>query len=138
MSYYDSSYFNNPTVTTATSHITGQLIWTIIAIVISIVGGIALYFTVFSKKNDEKYKGVMSIVYNLVHFKYFVIDDIFRILYIISVLFITLYSFNFIGRWQFLVILLGGNLLLRISYEFMMLFMELCHNVRNISNKTKK
>lgn len=138
MSYYDSSYFNNPTVTTVTSNITGQLIWTIIAIVISIVGGIALYFTVFSKKNDEKYKGVMSIVYNLVHFKYFVIDDIFRILYIISVLFITLYSFSFIGKWQFLVILVGGNLLLRISYEFMMLFMELCHNVRNISNKTKK
>lgn len=138
MSYYDSSYFNNPTVTTVTSNITGQLIWTIIAIVISIVGGIALYFTIFSKKNDEKYKGVMSIVYNLVHFKYFVIDDIFRILYIISVLFITLYSFSFIGKWQFLVILLGGNLLLRISYEFMMLFMELCHNVRNISNKTKK
>ena len=41
MSYYDSSYFNNPTVTTVTSNITGQLIWTIIAIVISIVGGIA-------------------------------------------------------------------------------------------------
>ena len=138
MSYYDSSYFNNPTVTTVTSNITGQLIWTIIAIVISIVGGIALYFTIFSKKNDEKYKGVMAVLYNLVHFKYFVIDDIFRILYIISVLFITLYSFSFIGKWQFLVILLGGNLLLRISYEFMMLFMELCHNVRNISNKTKK
>ena len=80
----------------------------------------------------------MAVLYNLVHFKYFVIDDIFRILYIISVLFITLYSFSFIGKWQFLVILLGGNLLLRISYEFMMLFMELCHNVRNISNKTKK
>ena len=138
MSYYDSSYFNNPTVTTVTSNITGQLIWTIIAIVISIVGGIALYFTIFSKKNDEKYKGVMAVLYNLVHFKYFVIDDIFRILYIISVLFITLYSFSFIGKWQFLVILVGGNLLLRISYEFMMLFMELCHNVRNISNKTKK
>ena len=138
MSYYDSSYFNNPTVTTVTSSISGQLIWTIIAIVFSIVGGVALYFTIFSKKNDNKYKGFMGILYDLVHFKYFVIDDIFRILYIISVLFITLLSFSYIGKWQFLIILVGGNLLLRVSYEFMMLFMELCHNVRNISNKTKK
>lgn len=136
MSYYDSNYFNTPPVN-ITNSISGTLIWTIIAIVISIIGGIALYFTIFSKKNDSKYTGFMKLLYDLVHFKYFVIDDIFRILYIISVLAITLLSFNFIGKWQFLIVLVGGNLLLRISYEFMMLFMELCHNVRNISNKKK-
>ncbi len=138
MSYYDSSYFNNPTVTTVTSNISGQLIWIIIASVLALVGGITLYFTIFNKKNEEKYKGFMSIIYNLVHFKYFVIEDIFRIMYIISVLFVTLYSFSFIGKWQFLLILVGGNIIIRIIYEFVMLFIELCHNVRNISSKTKK
>ena len=136
MSYYDNSYFNTPTANVVNS-INSQLIWTIIAIVLSIVGGIVLYFTIFSKKNDEKYTGFMKILYDLVHFKYLVIEDIFRILYIISVLAIILLSFNYIGKWQFLVILVGGNLILRISYEFMMLFIELSHNVRDISNKKK-
>lgn len=135
MSYYDNSYF---TPTTVQSNITGSLVWTIISLVLAVVGGIALYFTVFSKKNENKYTGFMEVLYNLVHFKYFVIDDLFRILYIISTIAVTLLSFNYIGNWKFLIILLGGNLGLRISYESFMLFIELCHNVRNISNKSKK
>ena len=138
MAYYDNSYFNKPDVTSVTTGVNGQLVWTIIALVLAVVGGIVLYFTVFSKKNDGKYTGFMGTLYDLVHFKYFVIDDLFRILYIMSVLGVTLLSLNYIGKWQFLVVLLGGNLVLRISYEFMMLFIELCHNVRNISNKSKK
>lgn len=136
MSRYDSSYFN-PTTQVANT-INGMLIWTIVAIVLAVIGGIVLYFTIFSKKNEGKYKGFMAVLYDLVHFKYFVIDDLARIFYIVSALAVTLLSFNFIGKWQFLVILLGGNLILRITYEFMMLFINLCHDVRDINSKTKK
>lgn len=135
MSLYDSSYYNAPKVV---SGVTGSLIWTIIALVLAFVGGITLYFTVFNKKNESKYKGFMAVLYDLVHFRYFVIDDLARIFYIVSALAVTLLSFNFIGKWQFLVMLLGGNLALRITYEFMMLFINLCHDVRDINSKTKK
>ena len=139
MNYYDPNYFSNQTnVARATNAISGQIIWTIIALVLAVVGGIVLYFTIFNQKNEGKYKGVMAVLYDLVHFRYFVIDDLFRILYIISVLAITLLSFSFIGKWQFLVLLIGGNLGLRISYELMMLFLGLCHDVRNLSNKKRK
>jgi len=134
MSYYDSNYFTPQTVTPS---ISGSQVWTIISLVLAVIGGITLYFTVFSKKNDGKYNGIMAKIYNSVHFKYFVIDDLFKILYIISAIGVTLLSLNYINNWKFLVILIGGNLATRISYEFFMLFIELCHNVRSMSNKKK-
>ena len=136
MSYYDDSYFT--TTNAVKEAINGPLIWTIISIVLAIVGGVVLYFTVFNKSNESKYRGFMAKIYELVHFKYFLIDDLFKILYIICALAITLLSLNYIGNWKFLVILIAGNVALRISFEFTMLFMELCNNVRNISKKGKK
>ena len=137
MSYYDDSYFvGTPEVVKAS--IDSSLVWMIIALVVAVIGGIALYFTVFNKKNDGKYNGFMAKLYDLVHFKYFVIDDLFRVLYLISAIAVTLLSLQYLANWRFLVILVGGNLALRISFEFFMLFMELCHNVRNIANKSKK
>lgn len=136
MNYYDNSYYY-PATTAVKSAINASLIWTIIALVLAVVGGIVLYFTVFSKKNDGKYKGFMKVLYDLVHFKYFVIDDIYRILYIVSALATTLLSFNYIGKWPFLVILIGGNLVLRITFECFMLFINLCYNVRDLANKKK-
>ena len=34
--------------------------WIIISLVVAIIGGICLYFTVFSDKNEGKYQGFMS------------------------------------------------------------------------------
>ena len=44
-------------------------VWSIIALVIAIIGGICLYFTVFSDKNKEKYTGFMAKFYDFVKFK---------------------------------------------------------------------
>ena len=134
MSYYDSSYFN-PTTEVVSQSISTTLVWTIIALVLAVVGGITLYFTLFNKNKEGKYKGIISIIYDLVQFKYFIIDDIYRILYLISTIAVTLLSFNFFGNWRFLIFLIGGNIVLRISYEILILFIQLCHDVRNLNNK---
>lgn len=136
MDMYDYSYIGE---TGATSSLTGNLVWSIIAIVIAVVGGIALYFTVFSKNNEKKYTGFMAKLYEWVQFKYFVIDDLFRIAYIISAIALTLLSFNFISSsfLTFLLILILGNVGLRISFELLMLFTEMCYNIRSINKKMK-
>jgi hypothetical protein len=135
MSYYDSSYFTQEKASSAISYST---IWTIVSLVLAVCIGITLYFTIFSKKNEDKYNGFMLKLYNLVHFKFLIIEDIFKILYLISAIAITLLSLNYICNWKFLVVLLGGNLMLRIFYELFTLFIELCSNVRKIANKNKK
>lgn len=137
MGYYDYGF---PTTISTNSSITGSLIWTIISIVLAIVGGIALYFTVFSKKNAGKYKGFMAKIYDLVTFKYFLIDDLFRMCYLICVIGLTLGSFVLIGQsfLTFILVIILGNIGLRISFELFMLFTELCYNVREINKKTKE
>lgn len=135
MNYYDSSYFNPTEV--VSKHVSPVLIWTIISIVVAVIGGIVLYFTVFNKKNEDKYKGFMKTMYNLVHYRYFVIDDLSKILYLVMAIATTLLSFNYIGKWQFLVVLIGGNLVLRITFEFVMLFIRLCYDVRELNSKKK-
>ena len=135
MSYYDNSYFKP--VESVASKVSPTLGWSIISIVVAVIGGIVLYYTIFNKTNNNKYKGFMKKLYDLVHYQYFVIDDLSKILYIIMTIAVTLLSFNYIGNWKFLIVLVGGNLLLRISFEFLMLFIRLCSDVRELNNKKK-
>ena len=135
MNYYDTDYLFQETVSNS---VNGQMIWTIIAIVVAIVGGIGLYFTVFNKKNEDKHKGILAKVYNFINFKYFLIDDLFRIAYLILALMITLLSFNYITSWKFFVVLILGNFSLRLSFELLLMFIEMCSNVREINKKMKK
>ena len=118
MPFYDPNYDAAPSTTVSKAYeaLNAHLIWSITAIILAIIGGIVLYFTVFNKKNDGKYKGFMSFLYDLAQFKFFVIEDIVKVLYIISVIGVTLLSFSYIGQWQFLVYLLGGNLISRLLF----------------------
>ena len=48
-----SSYGINPTLTT--TRVASSAIWTIIAAILAVIGGIVLYFTFLSKKNEGKF-----------------------------------------------------------------------------------
>ena len=135
LNLYDTDYFLQDAVSKT---VDGTLIWTINAVVIAIVGGIGLYFTVFNKNNENKHKGILGKIYNFVNFKYFLIDDLFRIGYLICALMVTLLSFNYITSWRFFIVLILGNVSLRITFELLLLFSELCLNVREINKKMKK
>lgn len=134
MDYYDYSYN-----TQGSSMMSFSTVWIIISIIVAIIGGIALYYTVFDKKNADKYKGKMASLYNYFTFKKFIIDDILKTLYIILAIGITLLSFTFITAniWKFIFILIIGNIALRLSFELLLMFTDLCHNVKIISQKNK-
>ena len=55
--------------TSSTTLPTGAIIWILIALIVAIIGGICLYFTVFSDKNKGKYTGFMGWLYDFVKFK---------------------------------------------------------------------
>ena len=62
---YDSSLGNNSSL----FNLESAGIWVIISFVIALVGGICLYFTVFSDKNEKSYTGFMAKLYEFVKFK---------------------------------------------------------------------
>lgn len=117
----------------------GSLVWIIIATVVAVIGGIALYFTFLSQKNENKYTGFLGWMYDFLTFKKMIIENILRILYIITAIFITLSSFALISSsfLSFLLALIVGNILARVSYELLLVLLVICRNTTEINRKLK-
>lgn len=120
------------------SSVSGVLVWTIISVVIAVVGGITLYFTFL--KDNKKYTGFIAKLKDFLNFKALLLEEILKISYLILAIFITLYSFGLIGTSvvAFLLTLVVGNLVLRITYELSILLIKICQNTSEINNKLKK
>lgn len=115
-------------------------VWMIISLVLAIIGGIVLYFLVFTKQNENKFTGFMGWLYNFFTFKNMLLETLLKVLYIIIAIYITLSSFSlisisFIG---FLLQLTLGNLLARIGFEFSLILLTICKNTSEINDKLSK
>ncbi len=116
----------------------GAIIWTIIALIISLAGCFIIYFLFVKKDVNTKSKFVLWLQ-EFLRFNKMLIEPILKIAYIFGALFITLGSFALIGTnfLAFLGMLVGGNLLLRIGYEFSMILIMLWKNTTEINKKVK-
>ena len=119
---------------------TAALVWFFVALVIALGGGIALYFTVFANKNEDKYKGFMAWLYDFVKFKKLYITTVLKISYMVLAIFLTLNSFAMIGTSfvGFLLTITLGNLFLRMMYEFSLVILSIHENVAEMNKKMKK
>lgn len=112
-------------------------IWIIISAVLAVIGGIVLYFTFLKKSNNEKFTGFLGWMYDFLTFKKMLIENILKVLYLILASFITLSSFAVISQsfLGFLITLIGGNLVVRIAYEFFLVTLIICRNTTEINSK---
>ncbi len=129
--------FDSSISATTSNSLNGAVVWTIIATVIAIIGGITLYFVFL--KSKTKYTGFLAKLQDFLNFKSLVLEDILKITYLILAIFITLNSFGFIASnfLSFIVTLIVGNLVLRISYEISILLIKICRNTSDINKKLK-
>ena len=114
--------------------------WGIISFVVAIIGGLVLYFTFLSKKNDGVFQGFKGWIYDFLTFKKMVIENILKIVYLIIAIFITLSSLaliseSFIG---FIIYLVVGNLVLRVIYELSLVILIICRNTTEMNRKLDK
>lgn len=118
----------------------GNSVWVIISLVLAIIGGIVLYFTFLSKKNEGKYTGFLAWMYDFLTFKKMVIENILKILYLVIAIFITLSSFAMISSsfLAFIAYLTIGNLIARIMYELFLVVLVICRNTTEINKKLDK
>lgn len=114
--------------------------WMIVSVVIAIIGGIALYFTVFSKQNENKYQGFMSWLYEFFTFKKMVLESLLKVLYCIVAIYITISSLGLLSTsfLSFLCTLVFGNLFARLLFEFLLLLLTICKNTTEINDKLSK
>ena len=91
-----------------------------VAILVAMILAVVFYFTFLDKKNEGKFKGFAAKVYNFFNFNKFYVEDVLRLIYVISVALLlvvslaVIFSASFIGG---LLLLVLGNVALRIGYE---------------------
>ena len=77
-------------------------------------------------------------MYDFLTFKKMLIENLLKICYLMLTIFITLGSFAFVSNFLvFLMILVLGNLAIRIVYEFSLVLLLICRNTTEINAKTK-
>ena len=113
-------------------------IWIIISFIVAVVGGIVLYFTFLRKKNDGKFTGFLGWVYDFLSFKKMMVEDILRVCYLISAILITLLSFVAGNLLSCLMVLILGNIAIRMTYELTLVILIICRNTTSINSMMKK
>ena len=113
-------------------------VWTLVSLILAIVGAIVIYFLFVQpeKKYDNKF---VTWLREFLNFQAMLIEPIMKIAYTFIALFITLSSFSLISTSfvAFLLMLIVGNLVTRVLYEFTMILISIWKNTKEINKKMK-
>lgn len=129
--YYN--YYND-----SVNAIAGTVIWTIIALILAIIGGVLVYF-LFIRGNLKLNPGLKKLR-DVLDFRVMLIEPMLKILYLIGTIFIILFSFSFItvNFLTFILMLLLGPVLIRLAYEASLILVMIWKNTKIISDNTEK
>lgn len=132
----DTSFYY-PGVSVSTS-VGNAGVWMLISLIVAIIGGFTLYFVFFKKEN--KFEGFLKWAHDFFNFKTLLLEDILKVCYLILTIYITLSSFGLIAVnfLAFILMLVVGNLVLRVVYEAAILLIKICQNTSEINKKLKK
>ena len=108
---------------------------TVLAALVIVAGGLALYFLFVRKPNH--YQGAVARLHDALSFRTFYTEKLLRALYCIAVVSIVVSSVillfsNFFGA---LLVFIAGNLIARIVFEFALLLLVLYRNTQEINQK---
>lgn len=111
--------------------------WLVVSAVLALIGGIVFYILFVSTKNNGQYKGFVSWLHKFLNFKKLFINVVLKVLYMVTAIFITLSSFSFIrvSVASFFLWLILGNIVARISYEFILMLLTIVTNTTEINDK---
>jgi len=113
-----------------------------IAAIIALVGGILLYFLFVKAKEEPKGK-FLKWLKDFLAFRIMWIEPILKVVYYVATIFVMLFSFSFLslggtGVLMWLMMLVLGPIVIRLGYEFTMMFIMIWRNTKDISDNTKK
>ena len=128
--------------TTISSVSEGVTIWFAIASILAIVGGILIYFLFIKSKNEPKGKFAKWFK-DFLNFRIMILEPILKILYYILTIGVILMSFGFLGYGgygvlMFFLSLVLGPVLVRVGYEFTIMFVMIWRNTKDIADNTAK
>ena len=113
-------------------------VWSIVSLILAIIGAILAYF-MFVKPEKTYPSKFVNWLRSFLNFNEMLIEPILKVTYIFFALFITLGSFSLISYSfvSFLLVLVLGNLLIRVGYEAGMMMIGIWKNTKEINKKMK-
>ena len=120
----------------------GVAIWSIIALILSIIGAILVYFLFVKTKDTPKGKFVKWLK-DFLSFKIMWIEAIVKVTYYFATIFVILFSVNFLseggfGVLMFFISLILGPVIVRLIYEASIMYIMIWRNTRDIADNTAK
>lgn len=111
-----------------------------VAVLVAIILGVALHFTFLRKENENKFTGWKEVVYNFFNFNKFYTEEILKLVYVmLTAAFVVIGIFMlFVDFATGLILLVLGNVAIRVSYELIMMFVILCRKAVSIDRKMDK
>jgi len=139
MPQYDTESIVSNTLSNTTPSFSISEVWVIVSVLLAVIGGIVLYNTYFSKSNEDKFTGIKKVLYDFVNFKFTIIEPIFKVLYLIVAIALTLSSLSLITTnfFKFIAVIVFGNIVVRLAFELLLLTLKLMKDVSEINKKMK-
>ena len=138
MYIYDNPYGGTFGANDILSSTAESAVWAIVSVILAFVGAFLVYFLFVknSKKFDNKF---LTWLREFVDFQKMLIEPILKISYIFFALLITLESFALISTSfiEFLLVLVFGNVIVRVVYEIAMITVGIWKNTQEINKKMK-
>ncbi len=131
--------YNNYGFEQAIEGVAYAAMWTVVSLILAIIGGVLVYF-LFIKGKDLNLSAGLTKLRDLLDFKIMLIEPILKILYLVITIFVILISFNFItiNFLSFLLTLLLGPVIVRIFYEASLMLVMIWKNTKIIADNTAK
>lgn len=104
---------------------------TIVFCILAVLGGLAIYFLFATPKNEGKFTGFAGWLYDFARFTKNIAVTLLKITYFIVAIFITLQALYllFINFGTGIMLLIVGNLVLRIIYELILVLLSIHENL---------
>lgn len=140
MPQYDTESAITNTITNTAKTFSISEVWIIISILLAVIGGIFIFTTYFGKDKEKNYTGYKKTLFDFLNFRITIIEPIFRVLYLIVAIAITLCSFSYITTnfFEFVGTLVFGNIIARLLFELLLLTLRLFKDVSEINHKMKR
>lgn len=135
-----STYYSVPETTVTLSD--SAMVWMGIAGIVALVGGILVYF-LFVKSATEPKGGFLKWLKDFLSFKIMWVEPILKMIYYMATIFTIIFSFSFLsyggqGVLLWLGCLVFGPIMIRLGYEFTMMFIMIWRNTRVIAESKAK
>ena len=121
----------------------------VVALILAVVATILAFVFIVPEKNRKKLNAFGKFLHDTVNFKYLIVEKILQAIYIFLTAYIVLSGFLMLFRvedtwggskWyggEGLLTMILGPIIIRLFYEFLMMFILLVKNVIQINNKLK-